>query len=322
MAKISAVGSRAFFGGYDVSGDVTALGGIEMSANLADITGLSSTAMERLLLRRDGKISFNAILNAAAGGSHPIFKTLAPNTQTEVDCMWAQANAVDAICAMLAAKQATFNSTLGTDGSYQITADAFGALGVGLEWGQLCTAGKRQDTTATASGTGTDMGIPPTSQTLTVTSASAANPTSVLTSTPHGYTTGDSVIIAGTNRASLNSEHTITVVDATHFTVPVDLSGGAATSGTVILTSTRTGWAAQRQTFSFTGTSSTVTLQHAPINSAAAFVDVTGGAFTAATAVGAERITGASTALLQRYVRVKTTGTFSEHTFAVGVLRL
>jgi hypothetical protein len=45
-------------------------------------------------------------------------------------------------------------------------------------------------------------------------------------------------------------------------------------------------------------------------------------ALTAATAVGAERITGASTALLQRYVRVKTTGTFSEHTYAVGVLRL
>jgi hypothetical protein len=293
-----------------------------MSANLEDITGLSSTAMERLLLRRDGKISFNAILNAAAGGSHPVFKTLAPATQTEVDCMWAQANAVDAICAMLAAKQATFNSTLGADGSYLITAEALGAMGVGMEWGQLCTAGKRQDTTATATGTGTDMGIPPDATAITITSSTAASPTVVLTATPHGLTSGDSVIIAGTNKAALNDELTVTVTDSTHFSVPVDLSGGGATGGTVTRTSTRTGWAAQRQTFSFTGTSSTVTLQHAPKNSSASFADVTSGAFTAATAVGAERITGASTALLQRYVRVKTTGTFSEHTFAVGVCRL
>lgn len=319
MARINAIGSMGFFGGYDLSGDVSSLGGIEMAVNLEDITTLGDTAMERLMLRRDGKISFNAILNNAAGRSHPVLKTL---PTTEIDVMWAQANAVNAICAMLSAKQASYNMALGADGAGLLSAEALAALGVGTEWGQLATAGKRTDTTATATGTGTDMGIPPPGTAVTITSASNQNPTSVLTASPHGMITGDSCIIAGTDKAALNDEFTVTFVDSTHFTVPVDLTSGGATGGNVIKTSSNTGWAAQRQSFSFTGTSSTITVQHAPKNLSGSFVDLTGGAFTAVTALGAERIAGAATAILQRYVRVKTTGVFSEHTFAVGVLRL
>jgi hypothetical protein len=70
--------------------------------------------------------------------------------------------------------------------------------------------------------------------------------------------------------------------------------------------------------FAVTGTSVTVTVQDAPNNTAGEFTNLTGGAFAAKTALGAERIASAA-AIIQRYVRVKTTGTFTVGTFATGV---
>ncbi|MGH3587159.1 MAG: hypothetical protein ACRDQ0_12630, partial [Pseudonocardia sp.] len=73
--------------------------------------------------------------------------------------------------------------------------------------------------------------------------------------------------------------------------------------------------------FSFTGTSCTVKIQESSDDAAGdAFADVTGGAFAAASAVGAQRIaTGAIN--VERYLRIVTTGTFSECTFAVTACR-
>lgn len=83
--------------------------------------------------------------------------------------------------------------------------------------------------------------------------------------------------------------------------------------------STSFGWQAYLHVFSFTGTSVTVTLQDSADNSA--FAGFTGSAFTAATAVGAQRLAGASNATVRRYIRVITTGTFSQATFAVLFMR-
>lgn len=79
------------------------------------------------------------------------------------------------------------------------------------------------------------------------------------------------------------------------------------------------GWQAYLQVFSFTGTSCTVTLQESSDNAVGdPFAAITGGAFTAATGVTAQRLESSSaTATVERYVRVVTTGTFSECTFAV-----
>lgn len=316
MSKISSIGSKAYFGGYDLSGDITGLGGIVSSVDFQDTSAIDSTAMERLMLRRDGSIAINAILNPSSGRSHPVLSAL---PSTEIDVMWAASTTLGDICAMLAAKQASYQFAIGTNGATQLTANALAAIGAALEWGNLLTAGQRTDSSATLSGTGIDRGIPPGESAVTITSASAANPTSVLTATAHGYTSGDSVIIAGTSKAALNDEFTITVVDATHFTVPVDLTSGGATGGTVTRTSTRSGWAAQLQAFSLASGSPGVKIQHAPKNTSGSFTDVTSGAFSTPTAASAQRIAGASTALLQRYVRIGTTGTFSNLVYAAGI---
>lgn len=81
------------------------------------------------------------------------------------------------------------------------------------------------------------------------------------------------------------------------------------------------GLQAYLQVFSFTGTSCTVKLQESSDNAGDAYTDVTGGAFTAATGITHERIQTSRTLTVERYLKVTTTGTFSQCTFAVAVQR-
>lgn len=92
----------------------------------------------------------------------------------------------------------------------------------------------------------------------------------------------------------------------------------AATNGTgVDLTavSTAFGLQAQLQLFAFTGTSVSIKIQDSADN--ATFADVTGLTFTTATARTTERIASSATQTIRRYLRVVTTGTFTNAVFAV-----
>jgi len=104
------------------------------------------------------------------------------------------------------------------------------------------------------------------------------------------------------------------------------LTQGAAGNGTGVdlgasPTSFSQGWAAYLHVFAFTGTSITVKIQDSADNGT--FADVTSAAFTAATAVGSQRITAGatSTATVRRYARIVSTGTFSNAVFAVNFVR-
>lgn len=84
--------------------------------------------------------------------------------------------------------------------------------------------------------------------------------------------------------------------------------------------STAFGLQAYLQVFSVTGTSVTVKLQDSPDN--VTFTDVASGAFAAATTGGtAQRIATSNTQTVARYLRVATTGTFTNAQFAVVVNR-
>ncbi len=86
--------------------------------------------------------------------------------------------------------------------------------------------------------------------------------------------------------------------------------------------STAFGLQAYLQVFSFTGTSCTVKIQESSDNAVGdPFVDVTGGGFTAATGRTFERIQTARALTVERYLRVVTTGTFSQCSFAVMINR-
>lgn len=70
--------------------------------------------------------------------------------------------------------------------------------------------------------------------------------------------------------------------------------------------------------FAFTGTSATIKIQSSSDNGGGdAFSDVTGAGFTLVTGVTKERIQTSRTLAIERYLRVVTTGTFSNLIFAV-----
>ena len=86
--------------------------------------------------------------------------------------------------------------------------------------------------------------------------------------------------------------------------------------------STTFGMVAYLHIFAFTGTSITVTIQESSDDAVGdPYAAVTGGAFTAATALGAQRIETSLTQTVERYLRAVTTGTFNPCTFAVMAKR-
>lgn len=99
---------------------------------------------------------------------------------------------------------------------------------------------------------------------------------------------------------------------------------GSASNGTGVdlAASTAFGLQAYLHVFAFTGTSVTVKIQESSDNGAGdAYADVTGGAFTAATGVTSQRIATSSSQTVERYLRVVTTGTFTNAVFAVVVMK-
>lgn len=98
-----------------------------------------------------------------------------------------------------------------------------------------------------------------------------------------------------------------------------------ATNGTAVdfLTgSTSFGLQAYLHVFAFTGTSVTIKLQESSDNGGAdPFADITGGGFTVVSGVTSERIQTTRALTVERYIRVVTTGTFSNVQFAVSVNR-
>lgn len=59
----------------DISNDVTSVD-FGTSRGLAEVTGLDKSAMERLLLLSDGKVSIKGVFNDTANMSHDVFKTV------------------------------------------------------------------------------------------------------------------------------------------------------------------------------------------------------------------------------------------------------
>lgn len=241
MAKQSGLGMNFYIGGYNISGDVSALDNISSPMGVLESTGIDKFAIERLPAHSDGHAEGSTLFNKATGQQHLALRSLA---RTDVGVYGAVGTAIGDPAFAMIAKQITYDLNRGDDGSLttKFTAEA---NSYGLDWGRQLTAGPRTDTTAT-NGTSLDLG------------------------------TG----------------------------------------------STAFGLQAYLQVFSFTGTSCTVTLQESSDDGAGdAFAAVTGGAFAAATGRGDQRIQTARGLTVERYLRVVTSGTFSECTFAVMVNR-
>lgn len=153
MAKQSGLGDNLYVAGYDLSGDIGALGTIRGGHAVQDVTGIDKSAIERIGLVRDGELGFTAFFNPATDRAHLRLSTLATADQILTYC---RGTALASPAACLVGKQINYDGTRADDGAFTFTVQAL-ANGYGLEWGTQLTAGKRTDTTAT-NGTGVDLG--------------------------------------------------------------------------------------------------------------------------------------------------------------------
>jgi hypothetical protein len=310
MAKLSGVGSNFYIGGYDLSGDVAVIDTIHGGHALKEVTTIADVAVERMTLHRDGDMSWSTWFDVVAGAEHPV---LSPIPATDVLCTACIGTTLGAPAASMIAKQASYDGTRGSDGSMSFKVQAF-ANAYGIDWGQQLTTGK-QTFTGTTNGTAVDLGVAEWATPVTITSNTNANPTVILTSGPHGLVTGDSVTISGqvTGTPLINGDYPVTYSDATHFTIPVNVTVAGGTAA-LAKTSTDFGACSYLQAFTRVGTSYVVKVQHSADSAGTdTWADVAGLSHTSVTTVPVfERMpTTTATGIIKRWARLVITGTFS-----------
>lgn len=101
---------------------------------------------------------------------------------------------------------------------------------------------------------------------INLVSNSVANPTVVTTEKAHGLATGAKVLIAGVTGSTptINGERTVTVTDATHFTVPVNVTVGGS-GGTIVRANSPSGGVGYLQVNALSGFSGVdIKIMHSP----------------------------------------------------------
>ncbi len=244
MSKESGLGAALYVSGYDLSGDIGEVSGINGGNTPFVVTGIDKSGVERIGGQKDGGMTFSAFFNKASTQAHPTLKTLP--TADRIVTYYHRTTAIGDEAASLIGKQIDYDPTRAQDGSLTFTTQAL-ANGYGLEWGESLTIGKRTDTGATTGGT-----------------------------LDYGVTIGQTLF----------------------------------------------GAQAYLHVFAFTGANATIKIE----DSTSDFSAVTLLTFTEVSVLGgsntAERIETASrTETVDRYVRVTTTGTFSELIFAVQITK-
>lgn len=145
MAKESGLGDALFIDGRDLSGDVGSLGNVGGGPATLDVTGMDKYAFERIGALRQGTLEYTAFFNNAVDQAHATLSTLPYGDRISTYC---RGTVIGNAAACLVSKQIDYAPTRGTDGAFTM-AGSHQSNGYGLEWGELLTAGKRVDTTAT-----------------------------------------------------------------------------------------------------------------------------------------------------------------------------
>jgi hypothetical protein len=143
--KQSGLGDYLLIDGYDFSGDIGSIGRISGGPAASDVTGITSSAMERIGLARDGGIDFTSWFNPSAGRQHDILTELPYASRQQTYLRGLGLGNQAASCVL---KQIGYDPTRGQDGALSIAIAGQGDS-FGVEWGLQATPGKRTDTTAT-----------------------------------------------------------------------------------------------------------------------------------------------------------------------------
>jgi hypothetical protein len=145
MAKQNGLGDAFFISGYDLSGDVNALGSVSGTVATLDVTAINKFAHERLGGLRDGSMDFTTVFDNAVASEHVVLSTL---PRTDVIASYFITPVLGGAAASLNGKQIDYAPTRANDGMLT-SAISIQGNAYGLEWGQQLTAGKRTDVAAT-----------------------------------------------------------------------------------------------------------------------------------------------------------------------------
>lgn len=310
MPKASGLGSRFYFGGYDLSGDTQSVGKVGTGGmKTIDVTGIDKAAFERLLGEFDGQWSWTSFYNP--DNAHIALSAL---PRTDVQGMFAVAPAVGADVACMVAKQIDYAPTRSNAGDLTMAVSAQ-SNGFGYEWGKLLTAGVRTDSEATDGAT-FDAGDGVSAPSVPASATPVANPAPIPVT----------VVITGGTMTDVSINGSSVGTGAGTYTLPqgakITLTYTVAPTWTWTATSAY-GAQAYLQVMGFTGTDTTVTLQDSADGSS--WSDIASGAFAQITYTGpqTQRIALTNTATVRRYLRATTTtsGGFTDLQFVVAVCR-
>ena len=146
MAKSSGLGAQLFVGGVDLSGDTGAVDRIACPTAHLDITAINASGHERIFGQYDGALEFTSFFNDAAAQEHATLKAKASGA--DVNMAYFQGSSIGNMAAFLTAKQVNYDGTRGQDGSFTFKVQGL-ANNYGLDYGEMLTAGKRTDSSAT-----------------------------------------------------------------------------------------------------------------------------------------------------------------------------
>jgi hypothetical protein len=149
-------------------------------------------------------------------------------------------------------------------------------------------------------GTPTDYTLDPSQVTIPITSNSIANPTVITTAVPHKLATGHIVLISGvaTSSPTINAELAVTVIDATHFSVPVNVTV-AGTGGSFVRSNSLNGGAFYQEITAMTAAGFVGKIRDSADNTT--FADLATAA-NATAAPNAQRITSMADQVVDRWL--------------------
>lgn len=136
MAKSGGLGQQAIVSGIVVSNDIGAWNAT-CPRETDDVTGIDKSAHERILLRKDGALSFEGFFNPASGAAHDVFSTLAYGDQLAT-LQLGTTRGAEAVS--LVGKQIGYDPNRDQTGKLRV-AVGYQANGFPTEWGRNLTAG-------------------------------------------------------------------------------------------------------------------------------------------------------------------------------------
>jgi hypothetical protein len=220
----------------------------EDTSGLGDVWGeVTPTGMKRAELSQDG-----AFYNEGTNSSHETLRDA--QTTSRVVCLGVEGNTIGKRFVGYAGAYAHKYDVLAKVGGLTKANVEYTINGARDEGIILQSLAAQTADWNTEGASNTDYTLDPAQRVIPITSNSIANPTVVTTPIPHGLTTGDIILVSGVASSSptINGSRTVTVITATTFSVPVNVTV-AGTGGSFVRANSTGGGIAFQQVTAYSG---------------------------------------------------------------------